>query len=55
MITKKLWFYVKSANKSHRIPNSVNYKDCHRTKNGEQAELFNHFSMTNSLRKVLTI
>ena len=43
VINKKFWSYVKSVNKSHRIPNSVNYNDCFRTKNAEQAELFNKF------------
>ena len=42
-ITKKFWSYVKSANKSHRLPNSVSYNGCHRTKSSDQAELFNNF------------
>ena len=42
-ISKKFWSFVKAANKSHRIPNSVNYEGCHRTDNKEQAELFNKF------------
>ena len=42
-INKKLWSYVKSTNKSNRIPNSVNYSGCHRTCKIEQAELFNKF------------
>ena len=43
IINKKFWSYVKSANKSHRIPNSIYYNDCHRTTNIDQTELFNQF------------
>ena len=42
-ITKKFWSYVKKTTNTHRIPNSVNYKDCHRTNKSEQAKLFNKF------------
>ena len=42
-INKKFWSYVKSANNSHRIPNSVNYNGCHRTDSAQQADLFNKF------------
>ncbi len=55
IINEKFWSYFKSANKSHRIPNSVNYKGCHRTEPSEQAELFNQFFMTNFPPKVLMI
>ena len=42
-INKKFWSYVKSSSNSHRIPKSVNYNECHRTDNYDQAELFNKF------------
>ena len=42
-ISKKFWSYVKSTNKSHRIPNSVYYGDSHRNTCKEQAALFNKF------------
>ena len=42
-INKKCWPYVKSANNSHRIQNSVHYNGCHRTDCTEQTELFNKF------------
>ena len=42
-INKKFWSYVKKSNNTHRIPNNVCYKNCHRTCKTDQAELFNQF------------
>ena len=42
-ISKKFWSYVKSSSNSHRIPESVSYKDVHRNCSEGQAELFNKF------------
>ncbi|WP_293138076.1 reverse transcriptase family protein, partial [Moritella sp.] len=42
-INRKFWSYVKKSNNTHRIPNSVCYKNCHRTCRTDQAELFSQF------------
>ena len=43
LITKKFWKYVQSKTKSTRIPETVWYNKCHRTKPLDQANLFNKF------------
>ena len=43
-ITKKFWSYVKSSNKSSRIPEKMHLGECFRKKPKEIADLFNqHF------------
>ena len=43
LISKKFWKHVQSKTKSLRIPETVWYKDCYRTKPLDQANLFNGF------------
>ena len=40
-ITKKFWSYVKSFNKSNRIPDKMHLDECFRKKPKEIADLFN--------------
>ena len=43
LIPKKFWKHVKSKTKSTRIPETVWYNNCYRTKPLDQAKLFNKF------------
>ena len=43
LINKKFWSHVKASTNSHRIPESVHYKECHHRDHFRQAEIFNTF------------
>ena len=42
-ITKKFWSYVKSTSNSHRIPDSVHYRQKFRCEDKDKANLFNEY------------
>ena len=39
LINKKFWSHVKASTNSHRIPESVHYKECHHRDHFRQAEI----------------
>ena len=43
LISKKFWKHIKSKSKSSRIPETIWYKNCYRTKLVDQANLFNDY------------
>ena len=43
LITKKFWGHVKSKSKTHRIPDTMHYKERFRNNNTDKANLFNTF------------
>ena len=43
LITKKFWSYVKSTSNSHRIPETVSYRQKFRNNPKDQTELFNEY------------